>query len=144
MINIKIIGGILFGILVWTLIFNAVEPEITGALISLEENQMVCPEELAEEDFDICFGSKGEVIVNGNLNKEIILELEKEICSIPKGEYNYVNICVLKDFWSSNKMYVTGMGFLNSKTIKMSKILSYAKAGQYIKLLKIVRRFPIK
>ncbi len=142
MINIKIIGGILFTILVWTLIFNAVEPEITGALIKLEGN-MICPPELSEENFDICFSSNGEVIVNGNLKKEIILELEENVCKIPIGDYENVNICNFENLWSSQKLYITGMG-LFKKTLSTNKIISYAKTGEYIKLLRIVKKLPIK
>lgn len=141
MVNIKVVGGALFSILVFTLIFNAIEPELTGALLKLEGN-MICPPELAESDFNICFSPDGEVIIDGNLKKDLELELEGKICNIPAGEYNNINLCVLGDFWSGKKLYVTGMGLFNKKTITISKIISYAKAGKYIKLLRFAKYIP--
>jgi hypothetical protein len=139
----KILVGTLFSILVFTLIFNAIEPELTGALIKLE-GKMICPPELTEGNFKICFSHDGEVVVDGDLEKEVTLKIEEELCSILPGKYNHVNICTFNDFWNQEKLYITGVSFLNNKTLKISKIIGYAKMGKYIQLLRIAKRIPIK
>lgn len=144
-----VIGGLSISALIYLIfqfgvgwiIFDAVEPELTGALIRLEGN-MICPPELSDGNFEVCFSHEGGVIVDGNLEKEIILEIEEEICNIPSGSYSKVNVCTLVDFWQGKKLYITGIGLLNKKTIKISTIISYAKAGKYIQLLRFAKYIP--
>lgn len=146
-----VIGGISIGALIYFifqflvtgLVIDTVTTGLTEALINLEGN-MICPPELSEEEFNICFSSNGEVIVNGSLKKNLELKLSEKICSIPSGEYENVNVCILENFWQSERLYISGLGFWGSKTLKISRIISYAKAGDYLRILKFIRYIPIK
>ncbi len=139
---IGIIVSLIFGFVVYGLIFDAIEPEITGALIKLEGN-MICPPELSQGDFNICFSAEGEVIANGNFEKDIQIEVNGQICPIISGKYESVNVCKLEKLWEAEKMYVGGMGILGTtKTVKISTMISYMKSGKYIRLLKFVKYIP--
>jgi len=144
-----VIGGISVGAIIYFLfqiwatgmVIGALEPALTEAMINLEGN-MICPDEFSKEEYEICFGAKGEVVVNGLIKKEISLKLDEgtEICSIKIGEYDNSQICTINDIWRGNKIYATGIGLFNKKTLKISKLVSYAKTGQYLKILKIARK----
>lgn len=127
------------------LVIDAMEPALTEILLKLDENQIICPEEFSTTNYNICFGINGGVVVNGNFNKDFEMNLDgNQACIIKKGNYANVNICEFNNLWSSKKIFLSSGAIFGNKGIKISKLISYVKAGKYIKLVKFIKKFPIK
>lgn len=136
---------IYLGFQMWAtgLVIDAISPELENALRQLDD-KMICPPELSTSDYTICMGKNGEVIVNGLIKKDLMLQLDAtaDVCSIKSGNYNFEQLCVLANLWKAEKVYIAGAGIFSKKTIKMSKIISYTQSGKYLRALKLLKYLP--
>ncbi|MEK6855948.1 MAG: hypothetical protein AABX66_02195 [Nanoarchaeota archaeon] len=107
-----VIGGISVGAIIlllfrlWAtgLVINALEPELEKALNSLGEN-VVCPPEFSNKDYQFCISGKGDVILNGETEGIITIYLDsnKGFCTIKSGSYDHKKICVLDKINEANE-----------------------------------------
>lgn len=126
------------------LIIDAISPELENALKQLDD-KMICPPELSDSNYKLCIGKNGEIIVDGFVKKDLTLQLDnpQDICSIKSDNYNFEQLCVLNNIWKSEEISLIGAGlFKSTKTIQMSKIISYTKSGKYIRALKLIKYLP--
>jgi hypothetical protein len=141
-IPVAVIITFLFQMWATGLIIDTIGPELEDTLNQLDD-KMICPPELSTRDYSICIGKKGEVIVNGNINSPLSINLGDSIsCSIPLGKYDNNQLCTLNGLWKSEKLYIIGIGLFNKKTVQITKLLSYTKSGSYLKILKLIKYIP--
>jgi hypothetical protein len=144
--GIPVAALIYFGFQMWAtgLVIDAISPELENALRQLDDN-VICPPELSNSDYTICIGKNGEIIVNGLIKRDLTLQLDspQDICSIKSSTYNFEQLCTLENIWKAEKLFLAGVGlFKTTKTIQMSKIISYTKSGKYLRALKLLKYLP--
>lgn len=119
------------------MIYDAIEPELQNAIMELGEN-VVCPPELENQNFNICISGDGEVIVNGKVDESISLEINsngiKQSCVIHIGDYIDKKTCRFDDFNRIGNFdllynYKASTFKLNSKNFEV-----YIFANQHIKI----------
>lgn len=146
-----LIFGIPIGILVYLYIqFFIIGPEIDkivdDALAQLGRDSL-CPEEFSNQEYKICFNAEGDIIIDGSISNQIIIQIEdtSDSCHIQTGHYDFeYSGCKLNKFKQleaynllliSNTGYVSinGKNFFN-KIIAQKNIVNLTPKG--IKLFK--------
>lgn len=139
-----VIALVVFGVRMYfiDLAFEAIEPGIEDILRQLED-KAICPPEFTSSDYKVCIGKNGEILVDGIINKEITLELDGGAsCPIPIGSYQEQQICSLESFWRAEKAYLVGLGLFQKKSVQVSQLIKYTKAGKYISALRLAKNIP--
>ena len=130
-------------------ILDEVEPQLEKLLDELDKN-IICPPEFANENYDVCFNGKGEVIVNGKLGENLELKSAgNSLCLINQGEYIHQGVCQIG---SLDKMTSLSLSGSITTSLDKSRLIFYLKNVAYLKkpirgllgLGKIVRYIPIK
>lgn len=122
--------------------FDAIEPGLEEVLRELD-GSAICPPEFSDFDYKVCIGRDGEILVDGTIKKDLSFELNSGLsCSIPMGNYQEHQICRLEGLWEAERAYLAGIGLFQKKSVQISKLVEYTKAGKYISVLRLAKNIP--
>ena len=150
MATLQAVVGILFTMLAWSMVANALEPEIDRVLDSLGKNA-ICPPEFQNEGVEVCLNGNGDVILSGYVKEGFSLETDsQDYFYIASGNYDSSIIGKLDNLKKVNKIIINGKGtqavMLNSlQLVKYSKEIAYLRKPikQGFFLWKKIKYIPI-
>ena len=134
-LGIGITMAFLVKLFIMIFVVGPVVDEVTIDLFKELGSDAVCPEEFSYVSYKVCFNAKGDVIVDGRVNEQLIIQIDgtSDSCHINTGnydlEYSGCNLDKFKQLSAYNLIFISSKGRIS---VKGSELVSKIMAGNDI------------